>query len=271
LALLGDVVVVSIQYRLGTFGFLSLPDGEGGHGNFGLKDQRYAMEWVQKNIANFGGNPNNVMVFGESAGGISMCYHLTSPGSAGLFRSLAMESGSCNMQVQSLVNGLEMARSFATKQGCKHTTMEDTKRCLVDVEFKSLVYPVGNETEALRGNECWVAPAFPWCMTVDGQRNGVVAPALVMLEKGRFNRVNTILGSNTNEFQCACAKSEDTDSCLFADTLPRLLPEGNLIPYSEDSMQSILRHFLKTNLSDALFQEVHLLLILNVLLILSSS
>lgn len=253
LALLGDVVVVAIQYRLGTLGFLAMSDGEGGFGNFGLKDQRLGLQWVQKNVGYFGGDPSNVMVFGESAGGISMCYHLTSPASHGLFRHLAMESGSCNMQVQTLEAGLQMAKSFGEMNGCREPKL--LKACLSKLHPHDLVYPTGNETTVLPGNDYWVAPSFPWCMTIDGTEQGVLAPAISRLERGRFNRVNVIFGSNTNEFQCACSGiGADVGNCLFANTLPHVLPQLKA-PYSERDLHLILNHFLQTEVSQDHFKQ----------------
>ncbi len=89
------VVLVSINYRLGALGFLSHPllDGEGGvSGNYGLMDQIAALEWVQRNIAAFGGDPANVTIFGESAGGTSVYALLASPHSKGLFHQAIAQS-----------------------------------------------------------------------------------------------------------------------------------------------------------------------------------
>ena len=70
-----DVIMVSINYRLGPFGFLSL-GSENVPGNMGLRDQNMALKWVNKNIKQFGGNPDHVTVFGESAGALSVAYHI---------------------------------------------------------------------------------------------------------------------------------------------------------------------------------------------------
>ena len=89
------VVLVSINYRLGALGFLSHPllDGEDGvSGNYGLMDQVAALEWVQRNIAAFGGDPANVTIFGESAGGTSVYALLASPHSKGLFHQAIAQS-----------------------------------------------------------------------------------------------------------------------------------------------------------------------------------
>lgn len=92
------VVVVSMNYRLGIFGFFALPEltAESPHhasGNYGLMDQTAALEWVKRNIAAFGGDPNNVTIFGESAGSISVSAQMASPLAQGLFQKAIGESG----------------------------------------------------------------------------------------------------------------------------------------------------------------------------------
>lgn len=90
-----DVVLVAINYRLGMLGFLSLDDPSlEVPGNAGLKDQTLALQWVQKNIENFGGDPGNVTIFGVSAGGASVQYHILSTASKGLFHKAILHSGS---------------------------------------------------------------------------------------------------------------------------------------------------------------------------------
>ena len=92
LAVAGDVVVVTINYRLGIFGAFGHPGLEGS-GTFGLQDQQAALRWVRRNAAAFGGDPGNVTVFGESYGGLSVSAHLISPGSRGLFDRAIVQSG----------------------------------------------------------------------------------------------------------------------------------------------------------------------------------
>jgi para-nitrobenzyl esterase len=97
LATRGDVVVVTIQYRLGVLGFLELAKFGGEDfaesGNVGYLDQVAALEWVQQNIRNFGGDPKSVTIFGESAGGASVYAHMGNPRAAGLFQKAIIESG----------------------------------------------------------------------------------------------------------------------------------------------------------------------------------
>lgn len=100
LAPLGNVIVVTINYRLGAFGYLDLPQldaglGAGKSGNFGLEDQQAAMRWVRDNAAAFGGDPRNVTLFGQWTGGRIACVQLTAPGSAGLFDKVITMSNPC--------------------------------------------------------------------------------------------------------------------------------------------------------------------------------
>ncbi|XP_017002254.2 esterase B1 [Drosophila takahashii] len=92
-----EVIVVTLNYRLGALGFLSLPE-EGIHGNMGLKDQRLALQWVQENIASFNGDPSNVTLFGESAGGASVHLHTYARHANRLFHKAIMQSGTGNME-----------------------------------------------------------------------------------------------------------------------------------------------------------------------------
>ncbi|MFJ8794350.1 carboxylesterase/lipase family protein [Streptomyces sp. NPDC102462] len=117
----GDVVAVTLNYRLGAFGFLAhagLDTTASTSGNYGLQDQQAALKWVQRNIAAFGGDPDNVTVFGISAGAMSTCYQLASPGSKGLLDKSIVQSGSCTAQLNTLAQGEQNGDKFAAKSGC---------------------------------------------------------------------------------------------------------------------------------------------------------
>ncbi|WP_271220877.1 carboxylesterase/lipase family protein [Streptosporangium carneum] len=94
LAVEGDMVVVTVEFRLGVLGYMALP-GMTDAGSFGLQDQQAALRWVRRNAGAFGADPRNVTLFGESGGGVAVCGHLTSPAGRGLFSKAIMQSGAC--------------------------------------------------------------------------------------------------------------------------------------------------------------------------------
>ncbi len=124
-----DVVVVTVNYRLGALGFLAHPafaaedPAYPSSGNWGLDDQIAALQWVQRNIATFGGDPARVTLFGESAGGFSTCAHYTSPRAAGLFAYAISQSGLCAIMFRepSKTEAEAAGVSVAEKVGCSGT------------------------------------------------------------------------------------------------------------------------------------------------------
>ncbi|XP_060516716.1 esterase FE4-like isoform X1 [Cylas formicarius] len=117
------VVVVNVNYRLGPFGFFSTGDGII-PGNAGLKDQLLALQWTQKNIASFGGDPNKVTLMGESAGANSVDYHILSSRSAGLFRAAVLLSGTA-------INSLPCLRD-------QTSITYDTAKLIGNAEFQNI-------------------------------------------------------------------------------------------------------------------------------------
>ncbi len=117
LATRGDVIVVTINYRLAAFGFLALPSLGAGSGDFGLQDQQAALRWVRQNARAFGGDPGNVTIFGESAGGASVCAQMASPGASGLFQRAIAESG-CLFPAQSRQAAYRLGSALAARLGC---------------------------------------------------------------------------------------------------------------------------------------------------------
>lgn len=118
-----NIVLVTLNYRLGPIGFLSTGDAVS-PGNYGLKDQVAALRWVRDNIAVFGGNPNSVTIFGESAGGASVQYHMLSPMSQGLFHKGISQSGTALCPWSRPISTVDRAHKLATSLGCPTKSSE---------------------------------------------------------------------------------------------------------------------------------------------------
>jgi para-nitrobenzyl esterase len=137
----GDIVVVTVNYRLGALGFLADPSlGVGDDvGNYGLADQQAALRWVRGNIADFGGDPARVTVAGESAGGIAVCDHLVAPGSSGLFDAAIIQSAPCQAQL-ALPQAEAISIDYARQAGCGDRATAAV--CLRGLPFDKLRKPV---------------------------------------------------------------------------------------------------------------------------------
>lgn len=127
----GDLIVVTFNYRLGALGFLAHPALDQGGGqtvNYGLLDQQFALAWVKRNISRFGGDPDNITIFGESAGGASVLAHLTAPGSAGLFEKAIIQSGGYLPHLPSLAQAEKTGLAFASSAGCVDQSLSCLRR-----------------------------------------------------------------------------------------------------------------------------------------------
>ncbi|XP_044617451.1 liver carboxylesterase-like isoform X3 [Equus asinus] len=180
-----NVVVVTIQYRLGIWGFLSTGD-EHSPGNWGHLDQVAALHWVQDNIANFGGDPGSVTIFGESAGGESVSVLVLSPLAKNLFHRAISESGVAFTAGLVQKDSKAAAQQIAVFAGCKSTTSAVIVHCLrqkTDDELLELSLKMSH-------------PFLP--AVVDG----VLLPKMpeeILAEK-KFNTVPYIVGINKQEF-----------------------------------------------------------------------
>lgn len=142
----GDVIVVTINYRLGLFGFLTLHDPLV-PGNYGLWDQIEAFRWIQKNIAAFGGNSKSVTIFGQSAGGMSVSLQTLIPSNEGLFQRAISQSGAVSFYAIAGRKAEEQINTILLKNtNCKRESISETLSCLQDL-------PAENITEAITFTE----------------------------------------------------------------------------------------------------------------------
>ena len=178
------VIVVTINYRLGALGFLAHPAlaarPGGPSGNYGLMDQQAALRWVQRNIGAFGGDPRNVTIFGESAGGLSVLSQLASPGARGLFSRAIVESGAYNLTQAPLATAEAAGEAFAAKAGCA----SQTAACLRSLPVSTIL-----DNEDFSG----------YTPDIDGR---VLTQSLkTAFASGQFNRVPVINGTNHDEWR----------------------------------------------------------------------
>lgn len=195
------VVIVTANYRLGWLGFLAHPalvEEQGAAGNYGLMDQRAALEWVRDNIAAFGGDPRRVTLFGQSAGAQDALLQLFSPATRGLFQRVIAESpGSPSLLMG--VNDLDQQERYATARarsaGCEGPDPVALLACLRALPADSLL--LDNGPPILPGGQLYQEPAPLPQPTVDG----VVLPdwPLALIERGDFAKVPIIIGTNETE------------------------------------------------------------------------
>ncbi|KAL3990115.1 Acetylcholinesterase 1 [Acanthocheilonema viteae] len=192
-----NVIFVAMNYRVSVFGFLYMGREEA-PGNMGLWDQLLALKWVRKNIDLFGGDPNQVTLFGESAGAASVSMHLLSPKSAPYFRRAIVQSGSVTAPWAIESREVAIARSVILYDDMRcgnmskdpqNWNLEKVLRCLMDAP-----------AEALRDSE-W-APVmefadFPWVPVVDG--DFLIEQPTTSLKRGNFKLSELLIGSNLEE------------------------------------------------------------------------
>jgi len=199
-----NVVVVTANYRLGVMGFfaheaVSAESADGVSGNQGILDQRMVMQWVQSNIAPFGGDPNNVMIFGESAGAFDVCFHMVSEGSRGLFHRALGESGGCTTSLRTRSEAEAEANVFAEAMGCGDAS--DVAACLRAVPVADLLMeaPVDGAIEDPPGGDFYSGgtPRWQFQAVVDGV---VIADQpRTLFDDGNVADVPYVLGSNSDE------------------------------------------------------------------------
>ncbi|XP_076755934.1 venom carboxylesterase-6 [Xylocopa sonorina] len=245
-----NVILVTFNYRLGPFGFLSTGDSVV-PGNMGLKDQSMALRWVFNNIRSFGGDPKNVTIFGASAGGISVHYHYLSPLSAGLFQRGISISGVA-LNPLALVEGVpEKSKRLAELVECPTSNVTEMVRCLKtrpapllsQVLSQFLIWmenpptPFGPVIEE-HGPNSFISRS-PFEIISRGEAHDVPWVAGVVSEEGLFSTAAFILKPELVK--------ELNDN--WVDIAPHLLDYNDTIPVSQhrNVAQRIRQHYLGSN------------------------
>lgn len=235
-----NVTLVTINYRLNAFGFLSLGT-EDIPGNAGLKDQTLALKWVKQNIHHFCGDPNNVTIFGESAGAASVQYHMLSPMSAGLFVRAIMQSGTSLMPWARQTNPKSVALELAKICGIDRNTT-DVGQFLRSLPEKELLNgTIGSLAGKIR---------LSFSPVIENNLPGIT-PFITrspeeILNSGEFNQVPTITGLveheglvfRTVEFM-DLVDADAIANNLIPD-LKRFVPDELTKKYSENGTEFIV-------------------------------
>ena len=186
----GHVIVVTINYRLGLLGFLAHPalaatDAHGSTGNYGLQDQQAALGWVKLNVTGFGGNPANITIFGESAGGASVEFQLTAPATP-IVHAAIIESGAYSQALPTLAGAEATGIAMATNAlGCGGTDAA-AYTCLHAKSAADIVGAIGPATLNVAPN-------------VDGYT--LLQQPIQAYASGQFQHVPVINGSNHDEYR----------------------------------------------------------------------
>lgn len=196
----GEVVLVTMNYRLGALGFLSTGD-KVVPGNNGLKDQVLALRWVQQNIAQFGGDPDNVTIGGVSAGGASVHLQVVSPMSKGLFHQAIAQSGSafCPWAAEDPAIARSKAFRLGEAMGCKTSDSKELVEFLMKVPAQQLtegIEKVLNEEEKHP-----LSFFFQPVIEKEKHKDEVFLPdkPIDLIRNGKFNKVPLIIGVTSRE------------------------------------------------------------------------
>ena len=231
LAARGDVVVVTVNYRLGILGFLAsseLADSEvdddqtrGANGNWGLLDQVAALRWVRDNIAAFGGDPGNVTVFGESAGGMSVSDLLAMPSSAGLFHRAIVQSGPPNAVSLEKAEGIT-AKLLAELGVASVSALRDLPQAaLLEAQAKLVAERRSEGLPLLPVVDAVTIPAAPQRAIADGAARDVAL----------------LIGTNRDEakmFMVADPKNRDADEGVLHRRIEAIFRANDIVLSPDD-------------------------------------
>ena len=173
---------------------LSAEDPHRSSGNYGFLDQVAALKWVRQNISGFGGDPGNLTIFGESAGGWSVCNMLASPLTRGLFAKAIIQSGGCDSP-RTMEDGFADGESFAQSLGC---SKDELLTCLRGKPAKEII-AVQIPRPKFHLLDLRPMLVYPWMPKLDGW--AFLEPPIESLRAGRFNRVPLLVGSDRDELK----------------------------------------------------------------------
>ncbi|KAM7332511.1 hypothetical protein ACRRTK_009219 [Alexandromys fortis] len=240
------VVLVFLQYRLGILGFFSTGDSQA-RGNWGLLDQIAALHWVQENIEAFGGDPDSVTLFGQSAGAMSISGLLMSPLAQGLFHRAISQSGTAILKVFIMSDPLKAAKKVAHVAGCDHDNTKIMVACLRALSGNEVMH-VSKRMAFFHVNLKKDPNDMVWFLSpvVDG----VVFPEdpVVLLTSGQVTPVPYLLGVNNVEFEWSLPfllKLQLTQHAMNEKYLTKLLwSSSTLLNITKEQIPLVMKEYL---------------------------
>nr|CAD7432288.1 unnamed protein product [Timema monikensis] len=226
------VILVSFTYRLGSLGKIRY---------FGLvlKDQVAVLRWVQRNIAEFGGDPDNVTLFGQSSGGVCVTYHILSPLSSGLFQRAIAQSGSAINPWALSTDPNERAFRLGQSLGYNGTDRQELVDFLRSVPVGDIIdhqSQIVTEEEYVRELVVLFVPSVE-SEVVDGEEVFLPDHPYTMLQKGEFNNVPLITGANSRETKRMTDVTDESGWEVVANDMERFVPiELPIQRHSKDSL-----------------------------------
>ncbi|XP_034019942.1 neuroligin-2a isoform X2 [Thalassophryne amazonica] len=236
LAAYGNVIVVTMNYRLGVLGFLSTGD-QSAKGNYGLLDQIQALRWLNENIGHFGGDPERITIFGSGAGASCVNLLILSHHSEGLFQRAIAQSGTAISSWSVNYQPLKYTKILARKVGCTYTETADLVDCLRRKNFRELV---DQDIQPARYH-------IAFGPVVDG--DVVPDDPEILMQQGEFLNYDILIGVNQGEGLKFVDDSEDSEgisAAAFDYTISNFV--DNLYGYPEG--KDILRETIKFMYTD---------------------
>ncbi|KAL6117080.1 uncharacterized protein ACO6RY_14942 [Pungitius sinensis] len=187
-------VVVSLEYRLGAFGFLvSGKDAHSAVGNYGILDQQAALLWVQRSIAVFGGDPSKVTIFGESAGAQSVSLHLMIQSSKPLFKQAVLQSLPFSIPLKSRHDALKLGKDFAKQTNCSVTDIV----CLLSLAPQAVLTAQMKTSSKVVNPFRFLEVFETWGPFIDGEF--IKEQAVTAFQKGHWQKEKPVLLGTTSE------------------------------------------------------------------------